>query len=178
MRRSRHIGRTRALLLLAAAAPALAGAGCYTVDLGMPPSDINACRPSQSYYVYGTSADGGVSDADSNQGIWTEVLTHDFGGRHCVDTACHGSGSTNSLKLATSNCQPFNAAMPCNPPIPLTQEWADDYRATAEQMNCSSVMASKLLAKPTGQLNHFPGKLFDLTDKQAGVIIGWVGALP
>jgi len=169
------MGRTRALLLLAAAAPTLAGSACYTVDLGQPPSDINSCRPSQSYYVFGTSSDGGVSDAGANMGIWTDVLSHDFGGKHCNDTACHGSGSTNSLKLTMPGCLPFTG---CNIPVPLTQEWADNYRSTAEQMNCSNVMASKLLAKPTGQEPHFPGKLFDLTDPQASVIIGWVGALP
>lgn len=163
--------------------PALAGLGalcavaCQTVDLGQPPSDINACRPSQTYYVYGPSADGGVNDAGMNGGIWTDILTHDFGGKHCIDQACHGSASTNSLKLTMPGCVP-NSATGCTIPIPLTMEWADNYRATAEQMNCANVMASKLIALPGGLQPHGGNKLFEPNGPEADIIIGWVGALP
>jgi hypothetical protein len=166
-----------------AGAPALIALACQTVDLGQPPSDINACRPSQSYYVFGPgAADAGASDGGGNMGIWTDVLTkaYDAGGttRHCSDQACHGSGSTNSLKLAMPSCLPAMANMGCTIPLPLTMEWADNYRATAEQMNCANVMSSKLIAMPGGIQPHGGGKLFDPAGPEASIIIGWVGAQP
>jgi len=164
---------SRPFLLAAAGVAMLAAVACQTVDLGQPPADINACRPSQTYFVYGPGADGGTA---SNNGIWTDILSKDFGGKHCIDQACHGSASTNSLKLTMPGCLPNTG---CTIPIPLTMEWADNYRAATEQMNCSNVMASKLLAQPTGLLpGHAGGILFPPTGPEADVIIGWVGALP
>ena len=148
---------------------ALATLGCYTVDLGEPPADINACRPSQSYFVYGTASDGGT-----NKGIWQDVLNKDYGGRKCHDSNCHGPGATNSLRLTVPTCVP----PACMPPIPLTAEWADNYRATAEQMNCSNVAASRLLALPSGLQSHGGNKLFEPNGTEADVIIGWPGAAP
>ena len=176
MARSGSTRRWRWYVPAVAGGVALIAVACQTVDLGEPPSDINACRPSQSYFVYGPNADAGVSDGGTNQGIWTDILSHDFGGKHCIDQACHGSASTNSLKLTMPGCLPNTG---CSIPIPLTMEWADNYRAATEQMNCSSVMSSKLLAEPTGILpGHAGGILFSTTSSQADVIIGWVGALP
>jgi hypothetical protein len=163
--------------VIAMGAPALLALACQTVDLGQPPSDINACRPSQSYYVFGPSADGGVSDdGGSSMGIWTDILTKDFGGKHCSDQACHGSGSTNSLRLTMPSCLPFTG---CTIPIPLMMEWADNYRSTSEQMNCSNVMASKLIEWPAGIFpGHGGGKLFEPDGPEAQIIIRWVGAQP
>jgi hypothetical protein len=159
----------RRLLLLAAAGwSALAVLACETVDLGTPPSDINACRPSQTYYV------GSVDDAGMSRSIWVDLLTKDFGGKRCNDSACHGIAATNSLRLMMPACLPPG----CIPPVPLTQEWAANYRATAEQMNCSNIAASKLLEYPAGLKTHFGGKLFEPTGPEADLIIGWVGALP
>ena len=159
-------------------AAALMAVACHTVDLGQPPADINACRPSQSYFVYGPNADGGVSDAGTNQGIWTDILAHDFGGKHCIDQACHGSGSTNALRLTMPACLP-NSGTGCAIPLPLTMEWADNYRSTTEQMNCSNVMSSKLIAEPAGILpGHAGGILFPANGPEASIIIGWVGSLP
>jgi hypothetical protein len=163
----------RAAWSLAAAAPLLAALGCHTVDLGEPPSDINACRPSQSYYAgVGMASDGGV-----NGGIWQNLLSKDYGGKHCSDMTCHGSASTNSLRLTTPTCIPPG----CTPAVPLTMEWADDYRATAEQMNCANVSASKLLALPGGLQTHGGGMLFNANDPNAPevrLIIEWIGAAP
>jgi len=168
--------RLRPLLPIVAGVPALLAVACQTFDLGQPPSDINACRPSQSYFVYGPSADAGVGDGGMNGGIWTDILTHDFGGKHCIDQACHGSASTNSLKLMMPGCVPGAA---CTIPIPLTQEWASNYRAAAEQMNCSNVMSSKLIGEPAGILpGHAGGILFQPDGPEASIIIGWVSALP
>jgi hypothetical protein len=164
-------------LVLVAGAPALIALACQTVDLGQPPSDINACRPSQSYYVFGTSGDGGASDdGATNMGIWTEILSKDFGGKHCSDQACHGSGSSNSLRLTMPTCLPFTG---CTIPIPLMMEWADNYRSTSEQMNCANVMASKLIEWPSGiHPGHGGGKLFEPDGPEAQIIIRWVGAQP
>jgi hypothetical protein len=159
------------VLLVAAAAPVLAGAGCETVNLGDPPADVNACRPSQNYYV------GNPSDAGTLYGgIWQNLLNNDYGGRKCTDSACHGAASTNSMKLTMpTGCIPPG----CTVPIPLTQEWAANYRATAEQMNCSNVRASRLLTLPGGLVPHGGQKLFDAaTSPEADLIIGWVGAFP
>jgi|KBSMisStandDraft_5_1062788.scaffolds.fasta_scaffold1114519_2 hypothetical protein len=166
--------------LLIVGGPLLLAVACQTVDLGQPPSDINACRPSETYYVYGPSADAGVGDAGTNGGIWTDVLTKEFNvsgtTRHCNDQACHGSGSTNSLRLSLPGCLPTDPN--CTIPIPLTMEWADNYRATSEQMNCANVMSSKLIALPGGIQPHGGGKLFEPDGPEASIIIGWVGALP
>jgi len=164
--------RARFLWLAAAAAPALSDTGCETVNLGNPPADINACRPSQDYYV------GNPSDGGQNGGIWSNLLDKDYGGKKCTDSACHGAGSTNSLKLRMpTGCIP--PAPGCVVPLPLTQEWAANYRATAEQMNCSNVTASRLLALPGGLLPHGGQKLFDAANSpEAQLIIGWVGAFP
>jgi hypothetical protein len=159
----------RSALIAAFAAATVAAAACETVDLGKPPSDINTCRPSQSYFI----GAGPPDDAGVVRSIWTDILTRDFGGKRCSDSACHGSGSTNSLRLM----DPFSCTPPyC--PIPLTQEWESNYRSTAEQMNCSNVSASKLLEWPSGLKNHFGGKLFEPTGPEADLIIGWVGAPP
>jgi hypothetical protein len=159
--------------MLAVAPLALAIVGCETVDLGNPPSDINSCRPSQSYFI------GVVDDAGVSRSIWTDILDKDFGGRKCRDAACHGSSSTNSLRLTIgpSTCLPGDPSG-CTIPIPLTQEWEANYRSTAEQMNCSNVMASKLFEYPAGLKTHFGDKLFEPTSPEAEIIIGWVGALP
>jgi hypothetical protein len=167
--------RAPIIWLAAAAAPtlALAGAGCETVNLGDPPADINSCRPSQNYYVGNASADGGALYG----GIWQNLLDKDYGGgKKCTNDACHGAASTNSLKLTMpTGCIPPG----CTVPIPLTQEWATNYRATAEQMNCANVSASRLLTLPGGLVPHGGQKLFDAASSpEADLILGWVGAFP
>ena len=52
---------------------ALAGvvaAGCSTVNLGDPPADVNACRPSQDFFA--------------NGGMWDMFLDKDYGGKAWV----------------------------------------------------------------------------------------------
>ena len=45
--------RARAQLAVALLAGAALGGvlSCETVDLGAPPADVNACRPSEAYFV-------------------------------------------------------------------------------------------------------------------------------
>ena len=165
--RGRATLRRSALALALRASVALcavAGLACQTVDLMEPPADINTCRPSQMYYALGTTADGGMTPS-----VWDGVLNQDYGGKHCHDSACHGAGSKNSLKLTV----PTSA-----PTFPLTMEWAANYRATAEQMNCANVRSSRLLALPSGLQTHGGGKLFEPNGMEADIIIGWVGAAP
>ncbi|MDB4981512.1 MAG: hypothetical protein JWM82_2264, partial [Myxococcales bacterium] len=135
-------------------ASALAGGllACQTVDLGTPPSDINACRPSQQYFI---------------DEIWPNVLNKDYGGKTCADAKCHDPGSGRPLTLVP----------PRDPgAIPLPPEWAANYRSASEQMNCSNVTSSELLVLPTGQRVHGGGTLFSLTDPEAGKIQMWVTA--
>ena len=71
-------------LLAAAVVSALSVVACETVDLGKPPADINACRPSQAFFT---------------TEIWPNFLTKDYGGKHCCDSTCHGALAPNALDL-------------------------------------------------------------------------------
>ena len=85
--------------LLLAAALAL---GCTTVDLGDPPADVNACRPSQQYFI---------------DTIWPMVLDIDYGGKRCTDSQCHNQSAGRPLTLVT----PTSAGT-----IPFPKDWADN----------------------------------------------------
>ena len=130
--------------------PAGAFGACETVDLGSPPADVNACRPSQQFFV---------------DQIWPSFLAQDYGGKHCYDAQCHGGGSNNALKLTV----PTGAGT-----VPLTLEWADDYRAATEQMNCANVASSPLLTRPSGIQTHGGGMLISPTGPEADLIKMWV----
>lgn len=137
------MSRTVALLVVAVAA-------CDTVTLGDPPADVNACRPSQQFFV----------DA-----IWPMFLSQPYGGMHCYDAQCHGAASTNSLRLTV----PTSAGA-----VPLPTDWDANYRSVTEQMSCSNVAASKLLTLPSGQRPHRGGALISPTGPEADLIKMWV----
>jgi hypothetical protein len=59
-------------------------AACDTVDVGDPPADVNACRPSQRFFY---------------ERIWPEFLGKDHGGKHCSDSRCHDASSSRLLVL-------------------------------------------------------------------------------
>ena len=65
-------GARVSLLLGTLAAAAVA---CETVDLGPPPADVNACRPSQAFFI---------------EQIWPNFLAKEYdGGKHCsADRDC------------------------------------------------------------------------------------------
>jgi hypothetical protein len=137
------------LLLGALAAAAVA---CETVELGPPPADVNACRPSQQFF------------ADQ---IWPNVLAKDYNGLHCTDSTCHGGGSNNSLRLLI----PINPT----PPVPLTMEWYDNYISTTQQMKCTNVASSLLLPRSAGmalasELLMFGDPFDAATALRAGII--------
>jgi len=144
------------LLVLVGAVAAGAIAACQTVDLGTPPADLNACRPSQLFFV---------SD------IWPKVLGADYSGRHCYDAGCHDAGSARPLMLVPPPASDPGA-------VPLMGTWAADYISAAEQMNCSNAAASNLLALPTGVRTHGGGMVFAPGSPQALAIQMWPSVQP
>jgi hypothetical protein len=142
--------RSRLWLLLAAVAPALAVAACETVDLGEPPADINACRPSQQFFI---------------DEIWPNFLSKDYGGKHCYDSTCHGALAPNALDLT----DPMTAGT-----IPLMGFWATNYMTVTEEMNCSNVASSKLIEYPADIRVHGGGKLIEPDGPEATLIKMWI----
>jgi hypothetical protein len=151
MRPLRAQNRAR-LLLAAAIVPALGALACETVDLGLPPADINACRPSQQFFV---------------DEIWPNFLAKDgyAGGVHCYDSNCHGALASNALDLI------FPTA---GASIPLTGDWLNNYTTATEEMNCSNVAASKLLEYPAGIRVHGGSKLIEPDGPEATLIKMWI----
>ena len=50
---------------------------------------------------------------------------------------------------------PYDPTVPnMLPPLPLTGDWANNYRTATEQMNCANVAASKLLELPAAIKVH------------------------
>lgn len=131
--------------------PALCAAACGTVDVGPPLADVNACRPSQQFF------------ADQ---IWPNYLTKDYGGRHCSDSHCHDTGSGRELVLTAP-------ATPLATPLP--PEWAAVYRSVTEQMLCTNVSSSPLIARPDGRQTHAV-KLIEPDGPEETLVKMWVGA--
>ena len=140
--------------LLVALAGALA-AGCSTVDLGDPPADVNACRPSQDFFA--------------NGGLWDMFLNKDYSGKHCMDSSCHAEGAGRPLSLKIPE-----AVSPV--PLPLPANWMANYISATEQMQCSNVHSSPLLANPAGIVTHGGGKLIEPDGPEATLIEMWVTA--
>src|SRR4051794_3763134 len=113
--------------LVVQAAVAAAGAlpACGTVGLGSPPAGGNACPPSEKFFV---------------EKIWPEFLERDYGGKHCYDGGCHGTGSARLMILGPPSSSPT---------LPLAPEWMAVYQAVSEQMLCMSASASPLLERPS-----------------------------
>jgi hypothetical protein len=128
--------------------------GCDTVDLGKPPAGANACRPSQQYFI---------------DVIWPQVLDVDYGGKRCNDSGCHDLAAGRPLTLV-------DPVLPSALPLPM--DWANNYRSTTEQMNCSNVAASALIMFPTGQRPHGGQTLFAPDSEQATLIKAWTSAIP
>ena len=146
-----HQAMLRALMFVAAALP-LVGAACDTVDLGPPPADVNACRPSQQFF---------------NDQIWPNFLSRDYGGKHCSDGRCHDAASAQSLKLPP----------PTSPPaVPLPSDWFAIYKSATEQMHCTGATTSPLLIYPDGQVTHGGGTLIAPDGPEAALVEMWVTA--
>jgi hypothetical protein len=139
--------------LVGAGAVALLGGllSCDTVDLGTVPPGVNACRPSQSFFI---------------QRIWPEFLTKDFGGKRCGDSSCHDAASPRVLKLPP----PSSAAT-----LPLPSDWLLVYTSAAEQMSCTDAGNSVLLNRPSSN-GHGGGRLFEPNGPEAMLLREWVAA--
>jgi hypothetical protein len=130
----------------------MAVCGCDTVDIGQPLADVNACRPSQAFFV---------SD------VWPNFLSKDFGGKRCANSGCHDAGSARQLVLTP----PTSA-----PATPLPPDWLMLYKSVTEQLLCTNVSASPLLAKPDGRQSHGGSKLIEPEGAEAMLVKMWVSA--
>lgn len=126
-------------------------AGCGNVDLGLPPADVNACRPSPSFFT---------------DKVFPEFLDKDYGGKHCGDSRCHDPASPRSLVVT----RPTSA-----PAVPLPADWAALYKSVTEQTQCTNVKSSEILTRPSGQRTHQGGKLIEPDGPEALIIQMWVG---
>jgi hypothetical protein len=125
--------------------------GCDTVNLGDPPADVNACRPSQQFFY---------------ERIWPEFLGKDHNGKRCSDTRCHDASSPRLLLLPVPTSQPG---------LPLPSDWAAVYKAATEQMLCTNVSASPLIARPSNP-DHGGTMLIDPNGPEAALVRMWVEA--
>ena len=145
---------TAALLVAAVAA-----AGCSTIDNGDPPADVNACRPSQQYFV---------------DQICPNYLAMDFGGKTCMDGSCHGAQSTIGvrLKITLTSC---TQDAPPTVPFVAGSPWFASYISTTAVMNCTDVTGASLYTKPSGQAGtHGGGKLFEPGGPEFTLLQQWV----
>jgi len=131
---------------------ALGLAACGTVELGETPPEVNACRPSQSFFV---------------TEVWPGFLAKTYSGRRCSDADCHASARGRELVVTP----PTSA-----PAVPLPPDWAALYRSVSQQMLCTNVSASPLLARVDGRQTHGGGKLIEPDRVEATLIKMWVTA--
>jgi hypothetical protein len=124
---------------------------CGTVDVGPPLADINACRPSQTFFA---------------SEVWPNFLSRNFGGKRCADSGCHDTGAGRMLVL-TPPTTPLSA--------PLPPEWMAVYRSATQQLLCTNVSSSPLLARPDGRQTHAV-KLIEPDGPEAALIKMWVAA--
>jgi hypothetical protein len=128
-------------------------AGCNTVDVGPPLADVNACRPSPSFFV---------------EQIWPNFLTKSYDGpKHCGDASCHDAGSGRQLVLTAPTSMGT---------VPLPADWAAVYKSVTEQLLCTNVESSPLLTRPDGRQTHGGGKLIDPQGAEATLVKMWVNA--
>jgi hypothetical protein len=129
----------------------LGGVGCGTVDVGPPLADVNACRPSQTFFA---------------TEIWPNFLGRDYNGQRCSDGGCHDTASGRELVL-TPPSTPLGT--------PLSPEWIAVYRSATRQLLCTNVSSSALLARPDGRQTH-KVKLIDPDGPEATLVKMWVTA--
>ena len=132
---------------------AFGASACSAVDLGDPPADVNACRPSQAFFV---------------EQIWPNFLARPYGARTCGEASCHAS-SGRVLHIVPPTSAP-------SPTLPLTSgsDWEVLYRSAADQVNCSDIAASELYTKPCNLHAHGGGKLFEPNGAELDLMTAWV----
>jgi hypothetical protein len=142
------------LLWALVAGPMVGATACSTVELGDPPADVNACRPSQMFF------------ADR---VWPEFLSKDYGGKTCGAATCHDAVSP---VLAVPMSTPTPAI-----PFPGGSDWEMIYRAAAQRMTCTNVRGSELFTRPSGLRPHGGGALIDPVNGPEGPLLDmWVAA--
>jgi hypothetical protein len=127
-------------------------AACNTVDVGPPLADVNACRPSPSFFV---------------EQVWPNFLNKEFNGKRCSDRSCHDASSGRQLVLTPPQSQGT---------VPLPPDWALVYRSATEQLLCTNVESSPLLTRPDGRQTHGGQKLIDPDGPEATLVKMWVNA--
>ena len=99
--------------------------------------------------------------------VWPGFLDRDYNGRKCANAGCHDSGSGRQLVL-TGPSVPLST--------PLSPEWAAVYRSATEQLSCTNVSSSPLLARPDGRQTHGGQKLIEPDGPEATMVKMWVAA--
>jgi hypothetical protein len=127
-------------------------ASCGTVDLGAPPADVNACRPSRAYFL---------SD------VWPSFIDKDYSGKKCGDSRCHDPTSGRQFVVTPPKSAPG---------LPLPADWEANYISASMQMQCSDVKGSPLYTRAAGLQTHGPGKLIEPAGAEALVLQMWVTA--
>jgi hypothetical protein len=145
------------VVLVAGLAALGATAGCQTVDLGSPPADVNACEPSQQFFI---------------DQIWPNFLGQTYANNvHCYDVGCHDPGQGRQLALTN----------PIEPGVlPLPMDWANNYASATSLMNCADPASSALLLIPEGGQAHGGGTLIMPSTPEGMTIVSaitmWVSA--
>lgn len=129
-------------------------ASCSSVELGDPPADVNACRPSQALFV---------------EQIWPNFLLKPYGAKTCGDASCHGPSSSRALRITAPTSTPAPTL-----PFAAGTDWDVLYRSVADQVNCSDIAASELYTKPCDLHDHQGGKLFEPNGPELALLTAWV----
>jgi len=132
------------------------GGACSIVELGDPPADVNACRPSQAFFV---------------DHVWGEFLNQDYGGKTCKDGGCHDTASSRLLRLVDPTSTP-------TVPLAPGSDWEANYRSATQQLICTNVRGSELFTRPAGLVIHgTPSRLIDPVSGPEGPLLDmWVAA--
>lgn len=144
--------------LLKSAAWLVAGAlaACSTVHLEDPPAGVNACHPSQMFFA---------------TRIWPELLTQNYNGQTCADSACHGEAAPGrALRVIMPMSIPTY-------PFAAQSDWDRSYVSVTQQMLCTSVRDSELYLRPAGLRTH-SATLFAPDGPEASLLEMWVAASP
>ena len=155
---------TRMLLVVGAVLGSGAGVvggagGCSTVELGDPPADVNACRPSQMFFV---------------ASVWPDFLAKTYAGdKTCGQSACHDAPSGRLLRVVAPTSGP-----PAAYPLAAGSDWEVVYRSAAQQMICTNSRGSELYTRPAGLRTHGGGKLIEPDGPESILLDMWVAASP
>lgn len=139
--------RSQAVLCVAwAALPALALAGCPSVDLGDSPPDIGLCNPAKG-------------EAFFESDVWPKYLNDTAAPtKQCTKGGCHNQTGVSALRFTTD-------------PVDLPA----NYKASLVDLNCGDPAASLLLVKPlAGTEPHGGGDIYpDVSDPAVVTFLDW-----